>query len=193
MALSNAERQKEFRLRRRYVTKDRNELVGMILELKEEMKSLRNVVTELRNATPPPLGFPPLINPLTSLPPHPKKDSEAYASGADAPVGELDPIKDLFDRGLAILGVRNRAILGKARKEFDDIAVIEAIARCEDEHPSDPVAFFFGCLRHRKEQKVNGHKQSPVEKFIIGAGRAAEAFAARSGINYPIDAPLLDC
>jgi len=70
-----------------------------------------------------------------------ERDSEAFASaGAAAPPGS---VKDLFDRGVKILG--RRGLLGKMRKQFGDAAVMAAIVACEAELPSDPAGFFVKC------------------------------------------------
>lgn len=100
-----------------------------------------------------PLAQPPLIPPNGEISPQmeevgcrreERKSSEANASGGKPPPD--DPIKALFDRGTAILGEKSRSLLGKARKEHGDLAVLNAISRCEDEHPSDPAAFFIKAL-----------------------------------------------
>jgi uncharacterized protein YdaU (DUF1376 family) len=73
--------------------------------------------------------------------------SVAKATGADAPV---DPIKALWDRGLAIVGDTppGRRVLGGLRKRYGDEAVRAAIAEAEGELPSEPVSFLEGvCLR----------------------------------------------
>ena len=73
------------------------------------------------------------------------ESSKAKASGAGAPPD--DPLKALWDRGTAALGGGARSLIGKARREYGDIGVLNAIARCEAEKPSNPVEFFLGALR----------------------------------------------
>lgn len=80
-----------------------------------------------------------------------KEGSEANASGGAVPPD--DPVKALWDRGLTILGEKNRALLGKARREYGDVEVFAAIKSCEDEQPSDPAGFFFGCLTAARKRK----------------------------------------
>lgn len=82
-----------------------------------------------------------------------EEDSEANASGAEAP--DIDPVKELWDRGVRILGKSSRSLIGKARKQYGDIAVIRAIAACEIEGVTDPVSFFAKCLQQgqRNERK----------------------------------------
>lgn len=65
-----------------------------------------------------------------------------------------DPVKAMFERCVAILGENNRALVGKARRDYGDPAVLAAVQACEEERPSDPVGFFFGCLRHRPGAKA---------------------------------------
>jgi len=82
-----------------------------------------------------------------------EEDSDADASGAEAP--DHDPVKDLWGRAVKILGPSSRGLIGKARKQYGDIAVIQAIAACEVEAPTDPAGFFVGCLQqgNRNERK----------------------------------------
>lgn len=82
-----------------------------------------------------------------------KEDSEADASGAEAP--DHDPVKELWDRGVKILGQSSRGLIGKARKQYGDIAVLQAIADCELEGPTEPAGFFVKCLQQgqRNERK----------------------------------------
>jgi hypothetical protein len=127
-----------------------------------------------------------------------KEDSEAIASAANAaPPPEFDPVKDLWDRGLAVLahgGIADRqarSIIGKWRKAYGDVAVLDAIVRAEIEFPSDPVAFMAGCMRATKSENGHGRKQSPGEKLFEGAWRAAEAFEARQRAGGAADEPLL--
>lgn len=84
-------------------------------------------------------------------------------TGADAPPD--DPVKALFDRGAAILGEKNRSILGKARKAHGDLIVLQAIQACEEERPSDPTAFFLKCLSARTSPGGTGELG-----FTVGVG-----------------------
>ncbi len=67
-----------------------------------------------------------------------------------------DPVKALFDRGVAILGPKGRSLIGKARKQHNDLVVMDAIAACEDESPSDPAAFFVRALATRGKRANGG-------------------------------------
>lgn len=60
-----------------------------------------------------------------------------------------DRVKALWDRGVAILGESGRSVIGKARREHGDLAVMRAISACETERPSDPLPFFLKALEHR--------------------------------------------
>ncbi len=124
-----------------------------------------------------------------------KKDSEAIASGvAEAPP---DPIKDLWDRGKAVLRNAKSAgsLIGKLRQQHGDVIVLQAIVAAETELPSDPASFLVGCCNRAK---ANGHakRQSPADKLFEGAYRAAEAFYARQCADErddrEADEPLLD-
>jgi hypothetical protein len=119
-------------------------------------------------------------------------------SGASESIA--DPVKDLFDRGRKALGPKSGALLGKMRREYGDVAVVEAIVACEDNHPSDPAAFFVRCLKIRAPPNTkNGsrHYNTPAATMLEGAYLAAEAFIARNQGNLRADSetdePLLDC
>jgi hypothetical protein len=117
-----------------------------------------------------------------------KKEEIKEDSGANAP-GNADPVKQLWDRGLVIVGRHNRPLLGKLCKQHGNVAVMEAIVFTEQETRADPLSFLLGCL---KRIGGNGNGGSPVDNLHLGALRAAEAFAARSGIGEPTVEPFLD-
>lgn len=79
----------------------------------------------------------------------------AGAARAPPPPSD-DPVKAIFDRGVAILGPKGRSLIGKARKDHDDLVVIAAISACEDEGPSDPAAFFVKALAARGKRANGG-------------------------------------
>ena len=116
---------------------------------------------------------------LSPAPPNPIEDT-LEDSGADAPgaVAPIDPVKSLWDRGLAIVGntKHGRALLGKMRKTYGDPAVLGAIVECENTCPSEPLAFFVACCRQGKQ---NG-KQGPIDALHEGAARAAAAVILRN-------------
>lgn len=114
-----------------------------------------------------------------------EEDSEE----ADASSAPHDPVKDMFDRGIAMLGNR-RSLIGKMRKQFGDVAVLAAIAACEAEQPSDPVPFFIRCCEQRQ---VNGHKLGPVSMMYLAADEAIDEInRERAGRNRnPAVVPLL--
>ncbi len=117
----------------------------------------------------------------TSIEPPLEEDSEA------TPLLPADPVKEIFDRGLAILGATHRSLLGKMRKNHGDEAVLDAILACEAEGPSEPVAFFIGCLK-RAPPARNGHdKDSPVTKLYKGAYRAAERIIERERLAAGVE------
>jgi uncharacterized protein YdaU (DUF1376 family) len=67
-----------------------------------------------------------------------------------------DPVKALWDRGKSILGERAGPLIGKARKEHGDIAVMAAISACEEQNPSDPAGYFAKCLTIGAKRKAAG-------------------------------------
>jgi uncharacterized protein YdaU (DUF1376 family) len=104
------------------------------------------------------------------------KDSEAKASAAAvAPAVLHDPVKILWNKGLALLlgaqlpDGRARRLIGGWRKEFSDAAVLAAIVACEHEAASEPVAFIASCL-HNSRKGMNGHGRLTAanERFIAG-------------------------
>lgn len=115
--------------------------------------------------------------------------SSAPPSGAPPP---RDPVKEIFDLA-DTLGPRGRALAGKARKQFGDIAVLEALIACRDEGPSEPVPFFLKCLEARNHR--GNSKQSPIAKLYEGAWLAGEEWDRGQGNRGdcdPPDVPLLD-
>jgi hypothetical protein len=108
-----------------------------------------------------------------------EEDSDASASGAGAPV---DPVKVIWDRGLALIGSKHRSLLGKMRKEYGDIALLEAILESEQEHPIEPLEYLVACCQRRK---VNGGSRNHASALDILA-RAAIEFDERQGNSgYP--------
>jgi hypothetical protein len=74
--------------------------------------------------------------------------SEPNGSGGKPPSD--DPVQQIFDRGLAIVGDKHRSLLGKLRRSCGDIAVLGAIAECESQCPSDPVPYLIAAAERRK-------------------------------------------
>jgi uncharacterized protein YdaU (DUF1376 family) len=100
------------------------------------------------NDPPKPNGSVPVAETKTerlSTHTHTQEDSEASASAMPP-----DPVKHLFDGILRILGPKGRALAGKLRKEYGDVAVLEAVAETERECPSDPASYLIGCCKRRK-------------------------------------------
>ena len=124
-----------------------------------------------------------------------EEDSEeaSASSGADAPADPcaIDPVKELWDRGLLIVGPRNRALLGKLCKEHGNVAVMEAIVTTEQELPVDPLSFLLGCLK-RYGENGHGRKLSPGEKLALGFAAAPDAYEARERARAAAAEPLLD-
>jgi hypothetical protein len=95
-----------------------------------------------------------------------EEDSEAKASGADAP----DPVADLWKRGKAILGNSAASMIGKARKMHGDLVVMQAIIACETERPLHPVEYFIGCLRQSKKENPHDAETRAFRLVTSGAG-----------------------
>ncbi len=115
-----------------------------------------------------------------------EEDSEAIASGVAEP--PPDPIKDLWNRGKALLGNTKSAgsLIGKLRQDHGDAVLLQAIVATEAEHASDPAAFLIGCCNRAK---ANGHAKrlSPGEKLFLGFAQAAEGdFGADSEAPQPL-------
>lgn len=93
-----------------------------------------------------------------------RKDSKSSVpNGTDAAAPPDDPIKALFDRGVAILGAGSRSLIGKARRDYGDLCVMAAIAACETEKPSDPASFFVKCLSKNAVRSPSNGRILPNE------------------------------
>lgn len=127
--------------------------------------------------------------------PEARIDSEADASGAEAP---RDPVKDLWDRGILILGKGQRALIGKYRKTYGDTVVLAAIVQCEAEQPSDAVAYFVACCeRRRGNGRYDRHAADAITHDIavdiLGqAGRNRDFGACDRGSPQAPDRPAWD-
>lgn len=129
-------------------------------------------------------GVVPLI-PLTPLPI--EEDSDANASGAAAPVAphepDADPVKQIWDRGLAILGKKNRSLLGKYVSQYTKPVVMAAIIETEREQPVEPVGYFIECCERRR---ANGRDQSVAYDILA---RAAIEHDEREGYSGHPETP----
>jgi len=119
-------------------------------------KETGDAAAMLQHSDPPaPSSSPP--DPPNNYPTHPS----VSPSGDTAPQAAqkpFDPIKDLWDRGLAIIGEKRRSLLGRMIKQYTDVAVLAAIVQTETEMPADPAAFFIACCNERG--KANGQHGS---------------------------------
>lgn len=111
-----------------------------------------------------------------------EEDSEADASGAGAP--KPDPVKELWGRAVAILGNGQRSLVGKMRKDYGDVALLEAIVETENECPTDPAAYLIGCCQRRK---ANAGSRTHTNALDILA-RAAIEHDEREGHRGPLEA-----
>lgn len=113
----------------------------------------------------------------------------------------LDPIKEIYDRGVKILGDKGRSLLAKMVSLHGPVAVLGAIVACEEETRVEPASFLIkACEVRARDAPQNYHakpiaKMSPVDKLYLGGHRATENFIRRQGIvaDDPAPAfPLLD-
>ena len=146
------------------------------------------------NDLPKPNGSYARANPPTTN--HQEEDTSVPSGtdGACAPPKRepVDLVKALFDRGKEALGQKSGDVLGKMRRQYGDVAVLEAIVACEDTSPSNPVAFFVAVLNRRNGRAA---KLSPVAKLYAGAYEAGEEWDRRQGnrgARYSLDGALLD-
>lgn len=115
-----------------------------------------------------------------------EEDSDANASGAGAPNlapdPAADPVKELWDRGLAILGNKNRSLLGKYVSQYGKPVVLAAIVETERERPVEPVSYFIECCERRR---ANGRDQSVAYDILA---RAAIEQDEREGYSGSFEA-----
>ena len=152
----------------------------------------------------PRLPTPSSATPLTPSPATPKPLDREPVESSD-PIGSritpvTDPIKELWNRGLAVLGgatPQARSLLGKLRKQHGDIAVLNSISQCEAEQPSDPAAYLIRCCEARGTHHAN-RKQSPASTFFEVGPQAVDAVMERQelheregGFDRTADEPLL--
>lgn len=93
-----------------------------------------------------------------------KKDSDANASGADAPA--IDPVKELWDRGIAIVGNKQRSLFAKMVRDYGKVAMLEAIVEVERENPVDRVSYLIACC---KQRKADGRSQQGAYDILARA------------------------
>ena len=114
-------------------------------------------------------------------------------AGAPPPPDPADLVKQMWARGVALLGESSRSLIGKARREYGDLIVIDVLIECYREQPVAPVEYFIGCL---KQRGGNGHgKLSPMGKFWAGGQQLIEEWDREEGDFGPyraLDVPLLD-
>jgi hypothetical protein len=107
-----------------------------------------------------------------------EEDSEANAS-AEAP---RDRTKEVFDRGVLIVGTDKRSLLGKLRKQYGEVTLLEAIYETEREQPIDPLEYLIGCC---KRSKSDGPSHSRGLDILKQAALDADE---REGGRGPLEA-----
>lgn len=102
-----------------------------------------------------------------------RREEEKIKNGAEAPVLPIDPLKQIFDRGIDLIGGEEksaRAIVGKLRKKFGDVTVMQAIVRGEEERPSDPIPWLM------KACEFGAKKDAPnagLDEWMAKSGHGA--------------------
>jgi uncharacterized protein YdaU (DUF1376 family) len=181
-------------------TRNRAQKVGAGRESASSGKSLKNLKQNRTDVGNPVRMAVPNGTPNLSNKPLEEEDS-SEPSGSDAATSaatRADPTKEIFDRGVAILGPRRRSLLGKLCKEHGEPAVLEAIVACEEQQPVEPAAYLLGCLARAGPKTNGGHKPTPIENLYLGAMRAADKFdgldcqSRDCGDDKPPARPFLD-
>jgi hypothetical protein len=85
-----------------------------------------------------------------------------------------------------------RPLIGKWRKEFGEAAVMAAIAKCQQERASEPVAFIVRCLANSRGNQHDKRTPTPGEKLFEGFARAVESREADRRTDRSAAEPLLD-
>jgi hypothetical protein len=118
-------------------------------------------------------------------------DGSTVADATDPP---SDAVRQIWNRGPSILGDSSRGLLGKSRRDYGDLAVVEALLATERACASEPVEFFIGCLKQQGPRHASRTRSTPLANFALAAPIAVERFLQRqrdSGICDPPDVPLL--
>lgn len=105
---------------------------------------------------------------------------------APAPAPVIDPVKVLFDKGVAILGNTQpaRKMVGKWRKEYGDAVVLECFVACERAVPSEPIEWMVKALEARPKkgaQMVLGVQMNAAGAATVEAGQRVLARFAAGG------------
>lgn len=122
-----------------------------------------------------------------------QKEEETLRAARPPPTRSL--IRELWERGVAVLGKDSRSLIGKMRKRYGDPIVAEAIVACEQQVPSDPAAFFIKCCKQASE-KPNGRDYGKgshagvVDAFAYALGAEPEG---DSGGDCSAAGPFLGC
>lgn len=106
--------------------------------------------------------------------------SDASASGGEPPPSAPDPVKAMWNRGLAIIGKDNRSLLGQMASRYGKPAVMAAIVECEREQPIEPLGYFIACCERRQ---VNGSGRGSAESAISKLGAWAMGEDEQEGVR----------
>lgn len=101
--------------------------------------------------------------------PHPSSSSSASAipSGANAPAAAPPPAplsaKDrIWAMGVALLGEKGRAFLGKSISSYGEAVLLEVLVQATAEQPVDPKAWLVAACEARGKPKANGKHAEPM-------------------------------
>lgn len=120
-----------------------------------------------------------------SIPSASQSISEANASAAAAALSSRDRI---WAMGLALVGEKGRAFIGKAVASYGEERLLEVLAEATADPPVDPKAWIVAACEARGKPKANGkHAESALEllaqdprpAWVVSAG-FADIFAAQS-------------
>jgi predicted transcriptional regulator len=100
--------------------------------------------------------------------------------GASAPTGaSADPVAVLWQKGMAILGPKNRTLMGKLVSKHGKAAMLEAIAAVDRENPVDPLSYLLKCCAR------GGNDRSQERAYDILAQAAIDFDERQSRSGYP--------
>jgi hypothetical protein len=104
-----------------------------------------------------------------------------------------DRVKEVWDRGVTVLGKSSRSLIGKCRRDYGDLAVMEALLATEAECASHPVEFFVGWMR-RAQRRCQGfsYQTAPGATIYEAANNIIRSLqSADPGNGFAVVEPLL--
>lgn len=120
---------------------------------------------------------------------HKEKSSVAKATAASG--DDFDPVKDLFDRGIEVLGeakipeAQARSIVGRWRKEYGDDLVSLAIAAASGKYLSQPLEWIAKRLQTRAAERQKPAPGSRSHADVVLEEMEAERLREARQSNQP--------